>query len=220
MALPGPPNSADSVIFRYKSLVGMNELPAANGENCVSLLSKLCPLSPGSYHVGVTKVKFWHVNLFWGKCLNADFLHNLFFPVYAQTAAVSEGRHLSDVGVQTGANAPPCRPHSAALRPHVLCEKALSGLPQEDCLAASTVPRLPYTVGSRTSQSLTSVVTKIRDVMVFPLTLPSRKRYVKMRHSVLRFRSLVHMYITQKQYIKVDRRWCVWAFQVSRGESV
>lgn len=47
-----------SNIFRYKCLVGLNELPAANGENCVSLLSKLCPLSPGSYHVGVTKVKF------------------------------------------------------------------------------------------------------------------------------------------------------------------
>uniref|UniRef100_H3C3C9 Myosin XVA n=1 Tax=Tetraodon nigroviridis TaxID=99883 RepID=H3C3C9_TETNG len=43
-------------LFRYKSLVGMNQLPTANGETCVSLLSKLCPLSPGSYHVGVTKL--------------------------------------------------------------------------------------------------------------------------------------------------------------------
>ncbi|KAM4531771.1 unconventional myosin-XV-like [Odontesthes bonariensis] len=43
-------------IFRYKSLVGIKELPAANGENCVILLSKLCPLRPGAYHVGVTKL--------------------------------------------------------------------------------------------------------------------------------------------------------------------
>lgn len=126
------------------------------------------------------------------------------FPVYAQTAAVSEGRHLSDVGVQTGANATPCRPHSAALRPHVLCEKTLSGLPQEDRLAAGTVPWLPHTVGSLTVENY--VVTKTRDVIVFPLILPSRKRYVKMRQSVLQFRSLVHIYITQKQYMKVDKR--------------
>ncbi|XP_072225685.1 unconventional myosin-XV [Leuresthes tenuis] len=43
-------------LFRYKSLVGIKELPAANGENCVILLSKLCPLRPGAYHVGVTKL--------------------------------------------------------------------------------------------------------------------------------------------------------------------
>ncbi|KAM9393773.1 unconventional myosin-XV-like [Pholidichthys leucotaenia] len=43
-------------LFRYKSLVGLQDLPAANGENCVILLSKLCPLRPGSYHVGVTKL--------------------------------------------------------------------------------------------------------------------------------------------------------------------
>ncbi|XP_078807147.1 unconventional myosin-XV [Oryzias latipes] len=43
-------------LFRYKSLVGLKELPAANGENCVILLSKLCPLRPGVYHVGVTKL--------------------------------------------------------------------------------------------------------------------------------------------------------------------
>ncbi|XP_029692792.1 unconventional myosin-XV isoform X4 [Takifugu rubripes] len=43
-------------LFRYKSLVGMSELPAANGENCVAMLSKLCPLGPGEFHVGVTKL--------------------------------------------------------------------------------------------------------------------------------------------------------------------
>lgn len=46
------------VIPRYKSLVGIRELPPANGENCVLMLSKLCPLRPGAYHVGVTKVRF------------------------------------------------------------------------------------------------------------------------------------------------------------------
>lgn len=44
------------VVTRYKSLVGVRELPAANGENCVLMLRKLCPLRPGAYHVGVTKV--------------------------------------------------------------------------------------------------------------------------------------------------------------------
>ncbi|XP_068560532.1 unconventional myosin-XV [Cebidichthys violaceus] len=43
-------------LFRYKSLVGLPEPPAANGENCVIMLSKLCLLRPGDYHVGVTKL--------------------------------------------------------------------------------------------------------------------------------------------------------------------
>uniref|UniRef100_A0A3P8RPX6 Myosin XVA n=1 Tax=Amphiprion percula TaxID=161767 RepID=A0A3P8RPX6_AMPPE len=43
-------------LFRYKSLVGIQQLPAANAENCVILLSKLCPLRPGIFHVGVTKL--------------------------------------------------------------------------------------------------------------------------------------------------------------------
>lgn len=33
--------------------------------------------------------------------------------------------------------------------------------------------------------------------------LPYRKRYVKMRESLVRFRSLIHMYVNRKQYIKV-----------------
>lgn len=48
----------DCVIPRYKSLVGVREPPTANGENCVIMLSKLCPLRPGAYHAGVTKVRF------------------------------------------------------------------------------------------------------------------------------------------------------------------
>lgn len=36
------------------------------------------------------------------------------------------------------------------------------------------------------------------------LILPSRKRYVKMRENLVRFRSLVHMYVNRKQYIKVQ----------------
>ncbi|XP_067334406.1 unconventional myosin-XV isoform X2 [Channa argus] len=43
-------------LFRYKSLVGIQDLPAANGENCVTVLRKLCPLRPGAFHVGVTKL--------------------------------------------------------------------------------------------------------------------------------------------------------------------
>ncbi len=36
------------------------------------------------------------------------------------------------------------------------------------------------------------------------LILSSRKRYVKMRESLVRFRSLVHMYVNRKRYIKVQ----------------
>uniref|UniRef100_A0A087XND3 Myosin XVA n=1 Tax=Poecilia formosa TaxID=48698 RepID=A0A087XND3_POEFO len=42
-------------LFRYKSLVGLKQPPPANGENCVIMLSKLCPLRPGAFHIGVTK---------------------------------------------------------------------------------------------------------------------------------------------------------------------
>uniref|UniRef100_A0A3B4GXA4 Unconventional myosin-XV-like n=1 Tax=Pundamilia nyererei TaxID=303518 RepID=A0A3B4GXA4_9CICH len=44
------------VFLFYKSLAGIQTLPVANGENCVLLLGKLCPLRPGAYHVGVTKL--------------------------------------------------------------------------------------------------------------------------------------------------------------------
>lgn len=37
------------------------------------------------------------------------------------------------------------------------------------------------------------------------LILPFRKRYVKMRESLVRFRSLVHMYVNRKRYIKVHK---------------
>ncbi|TNN43777.1 Unconventional myosin-XV [Liparis tanakae] len=43
-------------LFRYKSLVGLHEPPPANGEHCVTMLSKLCLLRPGVFHVGVTKL--------------------------------------------------------------------------------------------------------------------------------------------------------------------
>ncbi|KAK6290872.1 hypothetical protein J4Q44_G00387280 [Coregonus suidteri] len=43
-------------LFRYKSLVGLKQPPAPDGENCVIMLSKLVPLRPGAYQVGVTKL--------------------------------------------------------------------------------------------------------------------------------------------------------------------
>ncbi|XP_064819197.1 unconventional myosin-XV-like, partial [Oncorhynchus masou masou] len=43
-------------LFRYKSLVGVKQPPAPDGENCVIMLSKLVPLRPGAYQVGVTKL--------------------------------------------------------------------------------------------------------------------------------------------------------------------
>uniref|UniRef100_A0A3B4AMR3 Myosin motor domain-containing protein n=1 Tax=Periophthalmus magnuspinnatus TaxID=409849 RepID=A0A3B4AMR3_9GOBI len=51
----------DVFLFRYKSLVGVHQIPAASGENCVLMLSKLCPLRPGLYHVGVTKANIYQL---------------------------------------------------------------------------------------------------------------------------------------------------------------
>ncbi|XP_062386970.1 unconventional myosin-XV [Sardina pilchardus] len=46
----------DVFLFRYKSLLGMKQPPPANGENCVLMLRKLCPVRPGAFQVGVTKL--------------------------------------------------------------------------------------------------------------------------------------------------------------------
>ncbi|KAJ7992012.1 hypothetical protein DPEC_G00274170 [Dallia pectoralis] len=43
-------------LFRYKSLVGLKQLQAPDGNNCVIMLSKLVPLRPGAYQIGVTKL--------------------------------------------------------------------------------------------------------------------------------------------------------------------
>lgn len=87
----------DSVILRYKSLVGLREPPAANGDNCVIMLSKLCPLRPGTFHVGVTKVSSVFYSL----------VPHLFYVIYlfkltsicVLSADFSEGGHLPAVGV-------------------------------------------------------------------------------------------------------------------------
>ncbi|XP_039542942.1 unconventional myosin-XV isoform X2 [Pimephales promelas] len=46
----------DVFLFRYKSLLGLKQPPPANGENCVIMLRKLCPVRQGSFQVGVTKL--------------------------------------------------------------------------------------------------------------------------------------------------------------------
>ncbi|XP_028842547.1 unconventional myosin-XV isoform X2 [Denticeps clupeoides] len=46
----------DVFLFRYKSLLGMKQPPPAVGENCVIMLRKLCPVRPGAFQVGVTKL--------------------------------------------------------------------------------------------------------------------------------------------------------------------
>ncbi|XP_067238478.1 unconventional myosin-XV isoform X1 [Chanodichthys erythropterus] len=46
----------DIFLFRYKSLLGLKQPPPANGENCVIMLRKLCPVRLGSFQVGVTKL--------------------------------------------------------------------------------------------------------------------------------------------------------------------
>lgn len=107
-----------------------------------------------------------------GECVYMPTYAARSFPVHAQMAAVSEGRCISDVGVQTGADASSCCPHSTALRPHVLCEKAFFGLPEEDRLAAGTVPRLPHTVSLLKVQSSTHITTKTTYFMVLLSSYP------------------------------------------------
>lgn len=81
---------------RYKSLVGMRELPAANGENCVIMLSKLCLLRPGAYHVGVTKVRDLLVFICVYKEVKKSATQS--DNTYVCVADVSEGGHLPTVG--------------------------------------------------------------------------------------------------------------------------
>ncbi|XP_076864017.1 unconventional myosin-XV [Brachyhypopomus gauderio] len=48
--------SFDVFLFRYKSLLGMKEPPPATAENCVIMLRKLCPMRPGDFQVGISKL--------------------------------------------------------------------------------------------------------------------------------------------------------------------
>ncbi|KAG7460008.1 hypothetical protein MATL_G00216600 [Megalops atlanticus] len=41
---------------RYKALLGLKQPPPPEGENCVAMLKKLCPVKAGAYQVGVTKL--------------------------------------------------------------------------------------------------------------------------------------------------------------------
>ncbi|XP_035261236.1 unconventional myosin-XV-like [Anguilla anguilla] len=41
---------------RYKALLGLQQTPPADGENCVIMLKKLCPVKKEAYQVGVTKL--------------------------------------------------------------------------------------------------------------------------------------------------------------------
>ncbi|KAM9485945.1 LOW QUALITY PROTEIN: uncharacterized protein ACWYII_004793, partial [Salvelinus alpinus] len=41
---------------RYKALLCLKEVPPADGETCVEMIYKLCPVKPGTYQVGVTKM--------------------------------------------------------------------------------------------------------------------------------------------------------------------
>ncbi|CAB1315723.1 unnamed protein product, partial [Coregonus sp. 'balchen'] len=43
-------------LTRYKALLCLKEVPPADGENCVEMLYKICPVKPGTYQVGVTKM--------------------------------------------------------------------------------------------------------------------------------------------------------------------
>ncbi|ROI62435.1 Unconventional myosin-XV [Anabarilius grahami] len=41
---------------RYKALLGMKKPPPPDGDNCVIMLMKLCPINKGDYQVGVSKI--------------------------------------------------------------------------------------------------------------------------------------------------------------------
>ncbi|KAF6736431.1 Unconventional myosin-XV [Oryzias melastigma] len=43
-------------LSRYKALLCLKDSPPADGENCVTMLHKLCPVKKGSYQVGVSKI--------------------------------------------------------------------------------------------------------------------------------------------------------------------
>jgi len=45
---------------RYKALLCLKDPPPADGENCVVMLHKLCPVKSGSYQLGVSKVSSLH----------------------------------------------------------------------------------------------------------------------------------------------------------------
>lgn len=137
------------VLTRYKSLVGLRELPVASGENCVLMLRKLCPLRPGVYHVGVTKVRLFllfvlQIHSFSNRSFHIYMSFLPFFPT--KCPAVSEGGHLPAAGVQTGAHKAAGCADPAALRTHVFRSETLFGLSKEGHRFAGTVPRLPHQV--------------------------------------------------------------------------
>ncbi|MCJ8747709.1 hypothetical protein PDJAM_G00156470 [Pangasius djambal] len=41
---------------RYKALLGLKKTPPPDGDNCVTMLTKLCPIKKGDYQVGVSKL--------------------------------------------------------------------------------------------------------------------------------------------------------------------
>ncbi|KAM9454739.1 unconventional myosin-XV [Clarias gariepinus] len=41
---------------RYKALLGLKNAPPPNGDNCVIMLTKLCPIKKGDYQMGVSKL--------------------------------------------------------------------------------------------------------------------------------------------------------------------
>ncbi|TRY64413.1 hypothetical protein DNTS_017109, partial [Danionella cerebrum] len=46
---------------RYKALLGLKKPPPADGDNCVFMLTKLCPISKGDYQVGVSKEEVYQL---------------------------------------------------------------------------------------------------------------------------------------------------------------
>ncbi|XP_030645611.1 LOW QUALITY PROTEIN: unconventional myosin-XV [Chanos chanos] len=53
----------DIFLFRYKALLGLKQPPPPTGENCAYMLRRLCPVRPGAFQVGVTKL-FMRENIY------------------------------------------------------------------------------------------------------------------------------------------------------------
>ncbi|XP_055047421.2 unconventional myosin-XV [Misgurnus anguillicaudatus] len=133
----------DVFLFRYKSLLGLKQPPPANGENCVIMLQKLCPIKPGAFQVGVTKLFM---------------KENIYFLLESKRDRV---RHI----------------------------------------AALTLQR--YTRMFFVRKRYKSFRMKIIRLQAHCRGNLARKQFAKRRAYLVKFRSLVQMYIDRKRYIRL-----------------
>ncbi|CAL8265178.1 unnamed protein product [Gadus morhua 'NCC'] len=130
-------------LFRYKSLVALKDPPPTSGESCVIMLSQLCPLTAGCFHVGVTKL-----------FLKEDIYQLL-------ECKLERARQLAALTLQRTARM------FFARRRFVQFRMRIIGL-QAQCRGNLT-----------------------------------RKHYVKRRAALVRFRTIVRLYVNRKRFIRI-----------------